>query len=76
MSEENQLELLTRVNEESSGYKPFKLYLNNEGDLLLDVCLVIEEELKGDTIYTMFSLIIDYLNANYRHLMKVIWQGE
>ena len=76
MSEENQLELLTRVNEESSGYKPFKLYLNKEGDLLLDVCLVIEEELKGDTIYTMFSLIIDYLNANYRQLMKVIWQGE
>ncbi|MCR5439330.1 MAG: hypothetical protein K6F01_07885 [Selenomonas sp.] len=76
MSEENQLELLTRVNEESSGYKPFKLYMNKEGDLLLDVCLVIEEELKGDTIYTMFSLIIDYLNANYRHLMKVIWQGE
>ncbi|SDG25702.1 hypothetical protein SAMN05216584_103126 [Selenomonas sp. WCT3] len=76
MSEENQLELLARVNEESSGYKPFKLYLNKEGDLLLDVCLVIEEELKGDTIYTMFSLIIDYLNANYRQLMKVIWQGE
>jgi len=36
----------------------------------------MEEELKGDTIYTMFSLIIDYLNANYRNLMKCIWQGK
>ena len=40
----------------------------------MDVCLVIEGELKGDTIYAMFALIIDYLNNNYRKLMKCIWQ--
>lgn len=75
LSEENQLELLKLVNEESAGYKPFKLYLNKEGDLLLDVCLLIEDELKGDSIYAMFALIIDYLNTNYRNFMKRIWQG-
>ena len=37
---------------------------------------VIEEELKGDTIYTIFSLMIDYLNEHYRRFMKCIWQGE
>ena len=76
LSEENQLELLKMVNEESAGYKPFKLYLNKEGDLTLDVCLVIEGELKGDTIYAMFALIIDYLNNNYRNFMKRIWQDK
>ena len=74
MAEGNQLELLKMVNEESAGYKPFKLYLNKDGDLMMDVCLVIEGELKGDTIYAMFALIIDYLNNNYRKLMKCIWQ--
>jgi len=73
LSEENQLELLKMVNEESAGYKPFKLYLNKEGDLLLDVCLTIEDELHGDSIYAMFALIIDYLNSNYRKFMKRIW---
>ena len=43
---------------------------------MLDVCLFIEEELKGDTIYTLFSLIINYLDANYRKFMKCIWQGD
>lgn len=76
MSEENQLELLKMVNEESAGYKPFKLYLNKAGDLLLDVCLVIDGELNGDSIYAMFALIIDYLNTNYRNFMKRIWQGN
>ena len=76
MTEENQLKLLKKVNEESAAYKPFKLYLNNAGDLMMDVCMVIEDELKGDMVYTMFSLIIDYLNNNYRSFMKCIWQGE
>ena len=76
LAEENQLELLKKVNEETSAYKPFKLYLNKDGDLMLEVCLVIEEELKGDSIYAMFALIIDYLNDNYRKFMKCIWQGK
>ena len=76
LSESNQLELLKLVNDESAAYKPFKLYLNTDGALMLDVCLVIDEELKGDTVYTMFSVIINYLNENYRKFMKCIWQGD
>lgn len=76
LTETNQLELLKMVNEESSAYKPFKLYLNRSGDLMLDVCIIADEELKGDTVYTMFSVIISYLEANYRKIMKCIWQGE
>ncbi|MBO6235906.1 MAG: hypothetical protein J6N22_04205 [Schwartzia sp.] len=76
LTEANQLELLKMVNEESAAYKPFKLYLNRNGDLMLDVCIVIDEELKGDTVYTMFSVIINYLDANYRKMMKCVWQGD
>ncbi len=76
LTDSNQLELLKIINEESAAYKPFKLYLNKDGDLMLDVCLVIEDKLKGDTVYTMFSLIIDYLDNNYRKFMKCIWQGD
>ena len=74
LTESNQLALLKMINEESAAYKPFKLYLNRDGDLMLDVCLVIDDELKGDMIYTMFSVIINYLDANYRKFMQCIWQ--
>ena len=76
LTESNQQELLKLANEESAAYKPFKLYLNRDGDLMLDVCIIADEELKGDTIYTMFSVIINYLDANYRKFMKCIWQRE
>ena len=76
LTESNQLELLKMINEESAAYKPFKIYLNGDGDLMLDVCLFIEDELKGEAIYSMFSLIINYLDANYRRFMKCIWQGK
>jgi hypothetical protein len=76
LTEANQLELLKLINEEAAAYKPFKLYLNRDGDLMLDVCLVVDEELKGDMVYTMFSVIINYLDANYRKIMKCIWQGD
>lgn len=75
LSDNNQLELLKLINDESATYKPFKVYLNGDGDLMLDVCLIVDEELKGDSIYTMFSFIIDYLNNNYRKFMKCVWQG-
>jgi len=74
LTDSNQLELLKLINDESATYKPFKVYLNGDGDLILDVCLIVDEELKGDTIYTMFSFIIDYLNNNYRKFMKCVWQ--
>ena len=76
LTEANQLALLKMINEESASYKPFKLYLNPEGDLMLDVCMIVGGELKGDAVYALFSLIINYLDANYRRLMKCIWQGE
>ncbi|MBR2214681.1 MAG: hypothetical protein IJ849_02845 [Selenomonadaceae bacterium] len=47
--------------------------LASAANWILDLCLVIEEELKGDTVYNMFSIIIDYLNANYRKFMQRIW---
>ena len=76
LTETNQLELLKLINEEATAYKPFKLYLNRDGDLMLEVCLVVDGELKGDTVYTLFSVIINYLDANYRKFMKCIWQGN
>ena len=76
LKEANQLELLKMINEESAAYKPFKLYLNRDGDLILNVCMIIDGELKGDAVYAMYSVIINYLDANYRKIMKCIWQGE
>ena len=74
LTDQNKAALLAFVNEENLKYKPFKLYFNANGALLLDLCLTnADDELKGDTVYLIFDVIINYLNDNYQSMMKAIW---
>ena len=74
LTDKNKAALLDYVNTENLSYKPFKLYFNASGTLLLDLCLTnAEDELKGDTVYLIFDVIINYLNENYQKMMKAIW---
>ena len=73
---ENKTALLDFVNAENLQYKPFKLYFNTSGALLLDLCLTnaADAELSGDTVYLLFDVIINYLNDNYQAIMKAVWK--
>ena len=79
LTEENELELQRMVSEYNMKFKPFKLYFDQNGALVLDVCLLTpgqkEEDFTqlGDEIYGMFDLLIRFLGENYRSWMKKIW---
>ena len=76
LTAQNKAALLAFVNEENTKYKPFKLYFNANGALLLDFCLTNaadDDALRGDTVYLIFDVIINYLNDNYQTIMKAIW---
>ena len=74
LTAENKSALLEFVNSENLKYKPFKLYFNANGTLLLDCCLAnADEQLRGDTVYLMFDVIINYLNESFKEMMKSIW---
>ena len=74
VTEENKTALLDLINEQNKGYKPFKLYLNDNKDMMLDNCLTVTtDEIDGEVVYTLFDVIITYLNNSYRKIMKVIW---
>ena len=76
LNETEQPALYKFINEQNFSYKPFKFYLNSAGDLMLETCLLFTgEEVKSDEIYLMFEVIINYLNENYRGIMKLIWGG-
>ena len=68
--------MLELANEQNFKYKPFKLYFDKEGSLILDICLLTPDEdyqELGNMLYAMFDVMIGYLNENYRTLMKAIW---
>lgn len=78
-TEENELAVLRLVSEQNMKFKPFKLYFDQSGALILDVCLLTpgtEEKdfpVLGDEIYGMFDVLIKFLEENYRGWMKEIW---
>lgn len=76
LTEQNKTALFEAANVENGRFKPFKIYTNNAGDLLLDVCLTFMNELSGDEIYTIFDSMIGYLDGSeggYRRLMQAVW---
>ena len=79
LTEENELELQRMASEYNMKFKPFKLYFDQNGALVLDVCLLTpgqkEEEFAqlGDEVYGMFDVLIRFLEENYRGWMKKIW---
>ena len=73
------LAVLRMVSEQNMKYKPFKLYFDQTGSLILDVCLLTpgKEESDfpelGEEVYGMFDVLIKFLEENYRSWMKEIW---
>ena len=75
LKDENAADLLKMVNGQNMMYKPFKLFFDERGDLMLDVCRVTDKDkLDGNEVYQLFSVIINYLDENYRTIMKVVWR--
>ena len=74
LTSENELPLAKILNEENAKYKPFKLFLNENGDLMLDICMInTAGEINPQEIFAMYKIVIDYLDSSYRTIMKAIW---
>lgn len=75
LNKDNETELRIGINELNKTYKAFKYYFDNEDNLILDCCVLLNEvEKEGNLIYTMFDVIIKHLNNEYKNLMQLIWK--
>lgn len=72
---ENTAELMKLTNGQNAKYKPFKLFFDELGNLMLDVCLVSDtDKFDVNEVYNIFNVIISYLDENYRDIMKAVWR--
>ena len=76
LDDNNSARLLKFVNKENQLYKPFKLFIDDDGDILLESCLVSNDD-NVDTIsiFLIFDVIAQYLTNTYRKIMKLVWAG-
>lgn len=71
---ENELTLLKMVDEINRNYKLLKMYFDEAGSLYLDASIVtFERDWKGDEVYLIFDVMLDFLNENYKKIMQTLW---
>lgn len=70
----NEAALMKLINEYNKTYKPFKYYVDDEGNVVLDACLLFRAgAFDGDMLYTALDVIDNHLRSQYKRLMQAIW---
>ncbi len=71
----NEAVVLKLLNDYNKQFKSFKYYIDDDGDLMMDTCVLCKEgDADGDMMYAMFQVMADHLTASYEDIMKTIWQ--
>ena len=74
LNPDNETAVAKLLSAENAKYKPFKLYFNGNGDLMLDVCMIAKDDVvSAEEVLLMYNIIINYLDTSYRAIMKAIW---
>lgn len=79
LTQDNEMKVMYMANTQNMNYKPFKLFFDRNGALIMDVCMTTPGEKEkdfetlGDEIYGMLDLVIKFMGENYRSWMKEIW---
>lgn len=69
----NETAVLKFINNYNKLFKSFKYYIDDDGDLIMDTCLLLkDDEADGEMIYAMFNVIIDHLTESYQDIIKTI----
>ena len=75
LKDNNKEALEKMITDFNQGYKAFKFYLDPEGSLILDLCVVFENEsINGVMFYALFDLITKEMGQRYKEIMKTIWE--
>lgn len=70
----NETALLKQIDETNRKYKAFKYYLDEEGNLVLDACILCRgQKVDGELVYILFNTLSQHLEKAYGQWMKVIW---
>lgn len=69
----NEAAVLKCINTYNKQFKLFKYYLDDDGDLMMDICLPFkEDEADGEMLYAMFNVISNHLTESYQDIKQTI----
>ena len=74
VNDENRAKVSEFFNSMNKGYKVFKYYEDEMGDVLIDACVPSSDEhFDPKLIHAVIGAMVEHLNDDYPELMDVIW---
>lgn len=70
---ENSEKVVSYLNKLNAKYKPYKFYLTEQNDLILDSCIMGKNDDESEIIIGVLNNIIRQMQDEYSELMNVVW---
>lgn len=72
-SVENTEKVVSFLNKLNAKYKSYKFYLTQQNDLILDSCIMGEDDDESKIIIAVLNNIIKQMQDEYSELMNIVW---
>lgn len=72
-SVENTEKVVSYLNKLNAKYKSYKFYLTQQNDLILDSCIMGEDDDESEIIIAVLNNIIKQMQDEYSELMNIVW---
>ncbi len=74
VKEANKEAVLAHINKLNEGFKVFKYYVDEAGNIILESCIPsTDDQFVPQMIHAVIDVIANHLNDEYPKLMKTVW---
>lgn len=74
VNDENRNSVIAFLNELNMKFKVFKYYVADDGTIVLDSCILLnDEQPNGELIYAVISVVVNHLQEFYPQVMAKVW---
>lgn len=74
VKEANRAAVLERLNKLNEGFKVFKYYVNEGGDIIIESCMPAgDSEFAPELVHAVIDVVLKHLNEEYANIMKIVW---
>lgn len=74
VKEANRAAVLERLNKLNEGFKVFKYYVNEGGDIIIESCMPAgDAEFAPELVHAVIDVVLKHLNEEYANIMKIVW---
>ena len=76
VKESNKAAVMEHMNSLNENYKVFKYYANENGDIVIEICIpTTDEEFMPELVHAVIDVVLKHLNEEYPKLMKTVWSN-